>query len=282
MMLKVAFSVKETLKRGAFELCYGRSRFMDFGALNQLRPIKVITAFDDSHFLTGIELIKSVMHHAPQATIHVWDLGLTKEPRSYLECKMPDTHVETFPFSRFPKHYSILGNFGWKPSLIWDEAANRCGYLVYLDAGNRLTGSLDRLLNLAAPHGFFSPFSAGTIGELTHHVTLAGLRASTKQIEYRNLNGAISVWDLETPWAIALLDKWRLAALKEQLLCPPGSDRTNHRFDQSLLSYLAYQEGYSTKRCTHSLNKGLHCTIHQDGAISKDLKKDFPSRHELN
>ena len=260
-------ALKEVVKRSALETQLAWSSATGSFPTVQMSSVKAITAFDDSHFLTGVEFIRSALLWAPGANIHVWDLGLSPANREFLDRNSSVLSVIDFPFEDFPDFFSMTrpgGNMGWKPALLWQEAADFRGHLIWMDAGNRLIGPIDRLLWLAKGYGFYSPFSSGTVADWTHPMTLQGLGVPDPHLKRRNLHGAISVWDVGSTWARSLLNDWHRAALSRDLLCPAGSDRSNHRRDQALLTCLAYRRGYHAPRSLHYLNRGLRVVTHKD------------------
>ena len=65
--------------------------------------------------------------------------------------------------------------------------------------------------------------------------------------ERKQLNAAIVGVNHTFPSTRALVDEWLARAMEESIIAPPGSSRDNHRWDQSLLTLLAYRAGILEK-----------------------------------
>ena len=113
-----------------------------------------------------------------------------------------------------------------------------------MDAGNVVVGRLDRIRWAMRRTGFYSPGSKGSLTDWTHSATFLyfGLRPDWG-LDKSNLNGACIAFDTSREAGRLLAAEWARLALIREAIAPEGSDRTNHRQDQALLSVLAHRAG---------------------------------------
>jgi hypothetical protein len=263
--------LKRLIKRSRFE-CY----YLPWTVLGprvprvKLNMVKVATACDSSHFLPAVELLKSLEIWQPNWKVSLWDLGLSEVELSFLSSKFPDVKLSRFPFEEYPDYFSmknLAGQFAWKPTLLRSEAEGWPGILIWMDAGDRVISNSTSMIKIVCRHGFYSPFSAGTVGQWTHQDTLKALQVPSGLLKQRNLNGALLAWDLTDAKSMNLLNTWADAAQDPNVICPAGSNLTNHRQDQAVLSCLAHLAGYQVPSLLQTLNSGLGIAIHADNVI---------------
>jgi hypothetical protein len=136
--------------------------------------------------------------------------------------------------------------------------------LLWLDAGNLLIGNLERIKQLVAYNGFYSPYSAGTIGDWTHKLTLEILNFPHQRLTKPNCNGAIVGLNLENSIILKLISDWNSCAMNKSCIAPIGSSRLNHRQDQAVLSVLTELINLNKRGRYRNLNEKLNILIHQD------------------
>jgi len=113
-----------------------------------------------------------------------------------------------------------------------------------MDAGNVLIEDLSRIRAALSRAGFYSPRSGGTVNDWTHPKILEFFGLNARWGDGReNLNGACVAFDPGFDRALALARKWNEGALLKRCIAPEGSDRSNHRQDQALLTVLAHVDG---------------------------------------
>ena len=267
------------IRRIRFELCF---RFTmprsQWSPVEDGSNVHLVTAADSSHFLPAIELMISARSFEASWSVTFWDLGLTNTQSRYIQDNFPEVVVRSFPFDKYPDFFAMnrsAGSFAWKPTLIWMEALEHDGLLVWMDAGDRILGSCRKMLAIACHFGLYSPYSDGNIRKWTHPTAMSKLGIMESEYELPNLNGALIAFDLRREDTWKLLDAWRLAALDPEIFCPEGSDLTNHRQDQAALTFFAHRQSYRVPNCLQTINKGLGVGIHYDEEISDKLLHSF-------
>lgn len=209
-------------------------------------PLRIITAADSSHYMSLLQLLESIVRFEPTASVVIYDLGFAEDQRKELAKKVSLTsrmNLKPFEFSAYPSHFAMsksAGSYAWKPTIFEMEMNGSAeSLLLWLDAGDILKGPLFNVRRAIRKCGLWSPASAGTVEEWTHPTTLERFAVSHKALTSGNLNGAIVGIDSRSRKAKLAVHWWSLAAQHKEWIAPEGSDRSNHRQDQSLLTLIA-------------------------------------------
>ena len=137
----------------------------------------------------------------------------------------------------YPKHVSLkerdAGAYAWKPIIIFEELQKDNLPTIWMDAGNLVFKNLKYLKKYIYKKKFYSPYSSGHIQKWTHPDTITSLNLPDKFLKKRNLNAAIN-WTIQDKKIYSLLENWYTLALKKEIIIPDGSNKSNHRWDQSL------------------------------------------------
>ena len=207
-----------------------------------------MTGANSSHFLSLLQFLASVVEHEPDVMVRAYDLGLHPYEREELEQKFSHYLLPRFDYAAHPRHMNIRkdrGQYAWKPIIVWQTLLETAGPVCWMDAGNMLTGPLHTIRTLLRQRGFFSFTSRGTVNEWTHPAMLSyfGLTADWAAGK-RNLSGSCVGFHPRSLAALRLARRWRNGALVKNCIAPRGSNRSNHRQDQSLLTVLAHLHGF--------------------------------------
>jgi hypothetical protein len=207
----------------------------------------LVTGADYTHGRSLQQLLASVRRFEPDMCTIVYDLGLTPRQRRRIRTRFPNFELRRFEFERYPAHLNIkvrAGEYAWKPVILWSLLATAHEPVCWMDAGNILTGSLAALRAAVRKSGFYSPRSRGSIADWTHPKMLEFFGVDEAWAQDRaNLNGACVAFDPDCSAARELAKKWQEGALNKECIAPEGSDRSNHRQDQALLTVLAHLTG---------------------------------------
>lgn len=241
--------------------------------------MRLLTAADASHFRSLLQFLSSMRWFEPAMDVTVYDLGFEPRQAAVLRRKYPGYELIAFPFSEYPPHFDIrvrAGEYAWKPVIVWEAIRRRNERVCWMDSGNVLVARLDGLQRALDFNGFYSPYSPGTIGQWTHPKMLEYLGLGPSWgAGLRNLNGACIAFDPNRGKALELAREWRDGAMIKDCIAPAGSDRSNHRQDQALLTVLAYRKGM-VEGIEHSY---IGYKIHQDveshrlRAVARRLKR---------
>jgi hypothetical protein len=230
------------------------SPFRIFGLLFlRNKNITIVTGASSNHFKSILQLINSIkLLEEGNFEVIVYDLGLNKEERDFFKKKNPDIVLKEFDYSNYPSFFNIeinAGAFAWKPTIIYNEynLLKKNDYILWLDAGCFLTKSLFLVRMVLWFDGLYCTFSGGIINKYTHIKTL-------EAIGQEDING-LKMFQASTIGLKVgstkndvLMNSWYNNSCQESIISPDGSNLSNHRYDQSLLSIEIYKSYKKNKR----------------------------------
>jgi len=236
----------------------------------------LITGASATHQASLIQLIESTKNVETNSTIYIFDLGLDAKYRAKLNTykKYLDLVVIDYNFKEKPSWMNIAnsnkGEWAWKPDCIKtvitlrnrEETADTNCYL-WLDAGAKVVGSLNLIHRHLHRAGFYSPASSGFVEEWTHPEQIRIVCGHQRFSRNLNLDGSIIGFCSESQKSVSLLNEWFELSRVQSIIAPAGSNRLNHRQDQSLLTLLAYKNRISPKKWELGLHNGA-ILRHQD------------------
>lgn len=207
-----------------------------------MNDFTIVTAASSNHFRCLTHLLYSISLFEPTTPVIIYDLGLKAIETKKLNNTACD--LRRFAFESYPPHLNIAverGQYAWKPVLIAEVLNEIRGSLLWLDAGNLIHAKLKKVRQTLADRGFYSPTSSGTIADWTHPETLKHLDVAPEILGKRNRNAAIVGFNANHDGIKHMAERWKECALDINCIAPRGSNRSNHRQDQAVLSVLAYQ-----------------------------------------
>tara|TARA_B100001029_G_scaffold18309_1_gene12184 strand:- start:446 stop:1699 length:1254 start_codon:yes stop_codon:yes gene_type:complete len=210
--------------------------------------ISIVTASDNIFFDSLLQLIKNLYKFEENLKITVYDIGLEISQKSKLLSDFKNVDYKKFNFSDYPNflserdEYKKLGYYAWKSVIIHDELTELKNQVIWFDSGNLITKKITLVRIVLTAYGIFSPISNGTIKEWTHSETLKYLQVPKEIENKRNLTGGIVGLDWSNKNARKISEDWKNYSTKKECIAPEGSDRSNHRQDQSILSILRYKD----------------------------------------
>lgn len=214
-----------------------------------------VTAASSNHFKSLCQLLETLRGQR----VFVYDLGLTSGERDHI-CSTFEVIYRTFPFHHYPPHVSLsaqdAGAYAWKPIIVSDVFAEIDGVLIWCDAGNKVTDPV-ALEQCVRSTGVYTPTSSGTIATWTHPIALATMGVP-KQWYGFTMRNAACIGFLKGS-ADPLVAEWRSFALDKNAILPLGANRSNHRHDQSILTFLYYK--YKVVRRDEYVGFSIHNDI---------------------
>jgi hypothetical protein len=201
------------------------------------RPLTIVTGASENHARPLLHLLKSLDRYEPGTRVIVYDLGL--QPGTARTLRRQGRRLVPFRFEDYPEHVDRmrLRTYAWKPAMVHEVLLEFGLPLLYLDAGDLVHERLDRVRAEMTRIGFYSPHSDGTIETWCHPLTASALAIGSDILAMRNRNGA-AIGFADCPLARELAATWYKLSMRPEVICPPGSSRANHRFDQTVLSVL--------------------------------------------
>ena len=220
----------------------------------------VMTGISSNHFNEAQDMIGGIQSKLPYTRLIVYDLGLNDQERDQLATYC-NVQVRPFNFSKYPPHTKRLETYAWKP-ILTAETSREYEVVLYGDASMRIINA-EKLPSLLLKF----PYVAGRmdthlITVMTHDSTLKYLKLNlSREMAAKIMNGTVEanfcVWFTESikeKW----LKRWLDCALHKECIAPHGSSPYGcqslhdpsgkgsyagcHRFDQSALNVIMYQE----------------------------------------
>ncbi len=238
----------------------------------------IISAATAKYFNTLINLIYSLNRSKNMDfTFIFYDLGLNASQRTILDAisLKVNFHIETEIFN--PKDYPLFihpenGSYAWKPIIIHHEFLKRKGSVLWLDSASLVHSDLSSIWEEIKQKGLYIPISgSGTLESWTHADTFRFFDPTVED-KARNRCGGLCGFNYENQLSRQLLEDWKDYASIEECIIPDGSNRTNHRHDQSILTILLNLPKYST----------LYLTDDEVNISSKNPIKTITVRNKLS
>ena len=249
------------------DYAWGASLLKNISFRKDNQNLNIVTGADTTHAKSLINLLKSILKFEPNAQVTIWDLGLNQGQINSIFELSNCFQIRKFDFESYPKFMDIkvdAGHYAWKPIIIEETMKSKIGILIWLDAGNVLTGRLDLLKRVTISQGLFSPYSPGTIEQWTHPATISYLKCPSKSLSSRNCNGALVSVLLSNEHALRVVQKWKELSFAQSCIAPIGSNRSNHRQDQAVLTVLCEINGFNKKGWYRILHWRYNVLTHQD------------------
>lgn len=185
--------------------------------------------------------------------IIVWDLGLPKnEKEKLLKTKVHINNYRNdiliysykFNFKLYPEHFNIshkAGYYAWKPYVIYNTYKMVKRSILWLDCGCFIKNKLQYEYNEIIKRKIWSITQHSTIKRFTHEYLLNLL--DTDKFIYSKTMCTGGVLGIYYPSLLVtkIMNLWTACALIKKCISPNGSDLSNHRYDQSIISILLYQ-----------------------------------------
>jgi hypothetical protein len=224
----------------------------------------IVTGADSSHYRSLCQFLSSLFLHEPDIKAVVFDLGLIESERQYLKNAFSSVELRQFDYSQYPDYFNIkvnAGEYAWKPVIVCDILNEFKCCVCWMDAGNLVTKPLFWLRRITDILGMYSPRSRDLVFDWTHPKTLEFLNASNDLLHKPNLSGHCVAVNYRHHKARDLADRWKECALAKECIAPKGSNRTNHRQDQAVLSVIAHQSSIAKGMPTRLYGFKVHQDI---------------------
>ena len=197
----------------------------------------LVTALSTPYMDRLRNLVGSIHIWAPNSKLLIYNLGLDLKSQLEIQTYM---NVELLPLPHVPSHVQEqLWCYSFK-ALVIKDALNRYSSrpLLYVDAGIEIRRPLNDIETLIEIKGIFSVKQSNKIGKRTHPQSFFKLKADQFSKHYPFYSAGLVGFSPSNKKAMSLLDDWALCSRDKDCICPAGSNRWNHNFDQSIFSIL--------------------------------------------
>ena len=232
--------------------------------------LTVVSGADTTYFKYLSRLINNInkyrdkdSHKHLNINLVIYDLGLNNVEVEVIKNKN-NIIYEKFNFDLYPEHVSInkYGNgtgidnnknrscnyscsYAWKPIIIHQVCMKYGGLVFWSDTRNIHKGFKD-LITIIKNNYIYSPSVGIKIKKFCHPTTKNLLNADSF-LDKNDRSGGIFGVNYNIPWCRDLVTEWKVLSLIKECIVPDGSNRNNHRQDQTILSilYWRYQNKYN-------------------------------------
>ncbi|NER20752.1 MAG: DUF1647 domain-containing protein [Symploca sp. SIO1B1] len=215
----------------------------------------IITAANSPYFWGLENLVGSIHFWAPEQQIIIYNLGLNQDLIEEINTWKNTSIVNRFLPKNVPEHCKVIHYYAWKPLAIY-HAIHHHQSLLWVDAGSDFRAPLTTLQSHLEQDGHL--FVQGQDLDMTlmsHDGCYEAM--GTKKAYFQgkqhfagNLQGYVQNGKAHK----LILEPLYRNALNRDCIAPPGSNLTNHRFDQTVLSILIYQSELSVVPRTNLLS----------------------------
>lgn len=217
----------------------------------QNKKVTIVTAADKSHYKSAKQLIESVQKTNKEVVVYFYDLE-NKSELNIKDITYDNFIYRKFDFSNYPSFISKkffseydnsfkLGHYAWKGVIVNTVANEVSGILIWCDAGNVIKKELSLIKKLVNKKKFYSPISSNRVIDWTYPTLIKDLNLPDKFLRKRNLWSCFVCFDLTSKIGRKVAYGWSEWSQKQNLIAPNGSNRFNHRQDQTLITLLYYK-----------------------------------------
>ena len=205
--------------------------------------LTVATGANSAYFLAMANLVGSVRFWCTECDIVAFNLGLTAEELRTARgwCRVTLHWADGYTHGD-PNQYAFK-------ALAIKEAVDAYGTVLWLDGGSTVTGHLHAAVAplLAANGHFFVQGQDLDMVPWVHPGMLAhfGVHDTAPFAGKPSFSGNTVGFVRGSASATRILEPWVACARNVSCIAPPGSSKSNHRYDQAALSVIAYSSALS-------------------------------------
>jgi len=202
--------------------------------------MKIVIAFDSAFYLSGrqaLNCLKNVIR--PQDSILVVDLGLSQGKLKFLSKHHPDVEIQTLDWSLLDEDWKKDKQSYYFKSIIWGDLLNKKikDVVLVVDSACMIYRDLDDIENLIKECQVYTPYSAEDIKRYCHPTSIKKF-GFTLPLDCNMRSGGCLGINLGTPIGQAFAGDFVKLCNDKDIIVPDGSNKSNHRQDQSVLSML--------------------------------------------
>mmetsp|Transcript_17923 Transcript_17923/g.58874 ORF Transcript_17923/g.58874 Transcript_17923/m.58874 type:complete len:533 (-) Transcript_17923:233-1831(-) len=223
----------------------------------------LVSAASHEYFERLANLVGSIHVWASDIPIVVYDVGLTERQNQQLQ-GWRNVSVRKLDFSKLPEHVRWTGweesTYAFKPIVI-RKALTDYQCILWLDSGIELRRDVSwafdwmgerKALFLASgwpfPNSWVHPQSLRSLN-VTEESSSFGVFADEKgHASLEVWSGVVGFNQADAKMMRLVVEPWYECALNRECIAPLGSNKTNHRQDQTILSILFYKHRTSLSK----------------------------------
>ena len=231
--------------------------------------ITIITGSCSKYFQYLKKMLNSINKYEIKRII-IYDLGIKNNEMNELN-KIKNKYkndiiIENFNFENYADHvdlrkyYGKFCSYAWKPIIINEVCNKYKGIVFWFDTLTLFDKHIYKLFNILKNETpIYTPTSAGNIRRWTYPTCLKYIDGE-KYLDKKSRAGGCFGVNYDNKIGKILVDKWKKYSLIRECICPKGSNRSNHRQDQTILSIIYYEllEKYEFKVYNNYLGYSIH------------------------
>jgi len=205
----------------------------------------IVTAADRRYFGSVVSLLESLRRSNNDFDCKIFDLGLTKWQREWLEASLSSNQL-LLPLPSKPNLFAgwdlakTRDNFAWKPVVIESIAQSYSG-AFWADAGVLITGNLEDLVASVNRKGALVYKNYDHRNESwTTKSCLEVMDVSDKELAASQVMGNFFAFSFTSKLGIELFNDWVYWSSNPRAI---KGDAKQHRHDQTILSILVARHG---------------------------------------
>lgn len=210
----------------------------------------VITYSSGLYFDRLMNLIGSLHYFEPGQMIWVYDLGMTRAQRQQVEC-ISFVRLMNIPLDALPLHVSNLFNYAWKIAILNDMQNHpEIEAFILMDAGCEISkpNALSHVKHELRKVGFWGVLQPNYILKKTSPITLKMMGIDLNRLDDKQFcAGGLIAFAIDSHAYRNVIPSAMKCAMIEECIAPLGVGRSNHNYDQSVLSGFLFHHGY---KCT--------------------------------
>ena len=210
----------------------------------------VITYSSGLYFDRMMNLIGSLHYFEPGQVIWVYDLGMTLAQRQQVEC-ISFVRLMDIPLGTLPLHVSNLFNYAWKIAILNDMQNHpEIESFLLMDAGCEISkpNALSHVKHELRKVGFWGVLQSNFVLKKTSPITLKMMGIDLGRLDHAEFcAGGLIGFAIDSRAYRNIIPSAMKCAMVEECIAPLGVGRSNHNYDQSVLSGFLFHHGY---QCT--------------------------------
>jgi len=200
------------------------------------------------HYHSLRQLLNSFIHQVDELdyVIYIFNLGLKESQWGFLQSRPQYNRLNivwmNYNIGACPDYYNDLQTYAFKQRcmemVIEQETSNVT--LIWMDSANFIYKPLKELVELVQDCIVYSPYSADTIARWCHPTTIRNMDAQIFSDRTMRAGGLIGI-DMTQDMGKHFFHQYSMCNKQREMITPHGSNKANHRQDQSVLSCLYWR-----------------------------------------
>jgi hypothetical protein len=242
------------------------------------KDMVIVTGSDSMYFSALMNFVASVKYWSPHRQVVIYNLGMSKLQLTEIQ-KWTNVIKVEWPGGipkYLPSHVSNVHNYAWK-SIIMNETVHKYKSILWIDAGCTITSPIEEIEDIVHWNGIFLVRGQDDdMRRLSHPDTYRWFGYNKETFRHGYISphyaGGIQGHVYPSRWIDSIVIPNAQCALDETCISPRRSSFTNHRYDQTSLSILCYQDHVQAPSYTEYLASGRD-------QLNKDLSQ--PSKYTI-